>query len=186
MPVGWKHEEVPKVVVVDDLISPDTGEFRVTAKINDPSLSEIPELSLLISSRVEVNADNVCDDSDSYSQVAVSIGEIPSELKVAKHYHQDVIQWINPPKIGGNTLEFSGKAALDTISLEWREGYCGQFSFYEHDQSGYHYIDSLNLFLTGNRTWTGHITGEVTRYHIASDGLFEATSPNEQRRIRRL
>ena len=175
LPVGWKHGEVPKVVVVNDVINPETGEFRVTAGINDSSLSEIPELSLLVRSRAEATADNVCDNTDSYSQVAVSIGEILGELKVAKHYHQDAIQWIDPPTISGDTLEFSGKAAPGTISLEWREGYCGQFSIYERRQSGYHYIDSLNLFLTGNRTWTGQITGEVTRYHIAIDGEFEAT-----------
>ena len=54
--------------------------------------------------------------------------------------------------------------------------YCSQFSFYEHDARGYHYIDSLNPFLPGNQYWTGPITAEVTSYHIAGDGTFEATA----------
>ena len=62
------------------------------------------------------------------------------------------------------------------IDLEWREGYCGQFSFYERDDSGYDYIDYLNPLLPGNRSWTGPITGEVTQYNIDGDGTFEATA----------
>ena len=46
--------------------------------------------------------------------------------------------------------------------------------FYERDERGYHYIDSMRLLLPENRHWTGQITGEVTSQRISADGTFEA------------
>ena len=173
---GWQHGEVPKIVVVNDFINPEAGEFSITARINDDALSGTPELSLSVSNRARVGADNVCSGTESYSQIVVSLGKIPSELKVAKHYHTGAIEWIGPPTINGNTLKFSGRADPGTINLEWKDGYCGQFSFYERDRHGYHYIDSLNPLLPGNLHWTGPITGEVTTYDLYGGGTFEATA----------
>ena len=174
--VGWTHREIPKVVVVDDKINPDTGEFSITARVNDRMLYQTPELSLLVRGRELVGSNNLCGRGDSYSQIAVSIGQIPAEMKMSKHYHLDGVEWIVPPTISGNTLSFRGRAHPGTIALEWRDGYCGQFSLYERDESGYHFIDSLNSFLPSGRRWAGTITGEITRYNIAQDGTFEATA----------
>ena len=174
--VGWTHGEIPKAVAVNDRINPETGEFSITTRINDQTLYQIPELSLLVRSRELVGSNNLCGEGDSYSQIAVSTGQIPPELKVSKHYHLDAIEWIAPPTISGTTLTFRGRAQPGTIALEWRDGYCGQFSFYDRDEIGYHYIDSLNPFLPGGRSWTGTITGEVTRYNVAEDGTFEANA----------
>ena len=60
------------------------------------------------------------------------------------------------------------------IRLTWQEEYCSQFRFYERDERGYHYIDSINLWLPENRYWTGKITGEVTSQRTSADGTFEA------------
>lgn len=176
LPVRWKHREVPKAVVVNDKINTDSGEFSVTARINDPALSRISDLSLLVSSREKAGADNSCAESVLYSQVPVAIGDIPDEKKASKHYHADAVEWRGQPTIIGDTLQFSGRAAPGSVSLTAMDRYCSQFSFYEHDARGYHYIDSLNPFLPGNQYWTGPITAEVTSYHIAGDGTFEATA----------
>ena len=173
--VGWLHGGIPSVVVVNDTINPATGEFSVTARINDPALSEIPELSLAVESRVQADASNVCSPGDSYSQVAVSKGQVPSQFKVVQHYHADLIQWTGPPTIAGNTLTFAGKADPGTVLLDYREGYCSQFTFYARDARGYHFIDYLDPFLPGGQTWAGEGTGQVTKYVIAGDGSFEAT-----------
>ena len=171
---GWRHSEIPKVVVVSHHISPDTGEFSVTAKINGNALADIDELSLLVKNRVTTDADGVCTTEDIYSQVPVVSDSITSEIKTSRHYHLDAIQWISPPTISGNTLRFVGQALPGTIRLTWQEGYCSQFSFYERDEGGYHYIDSLKPLLPENRHWTGHITGEVTQQRVSADGTFEA------------
>ena len=176
LPVGWSHDEIPQVVVINDVISPATGEFSVTARIHDPALSQIPGLSLAVSSRTEADANNICGIGDSYSQVAVSIGQVPSEFKVTGHYHADAIQWTVPPATAGNMLSFAGRAAPGAINLDHREGYCVQLSFYQRDERGYHFIDSLNPFLPGNQFWSGPITGEITNRRIGSDGTFEATA----------
>ena len=159
--VGWSHGEVPKVVVVNDQINPGTGEFSVTARINDPGLSQIAELSLLIKSRATVGANNLCGASDNYSQIAVSLGEIPNELKVTRHYHLDAIHWTNPPAISGASLTFAGIAEPGSIGLESKDGYCGQFSLYWRDESGYHRIASLAPLLPNNMHWTNPQAAEM-------------------------
>ena len=170
---GWHHNEIPKVVVVNHDINPGTGEFSITAKINNNALNDVSELSLLVRSRVTTGADGLCKESTHYSQIPVIAGNIPSQLKETKHYHLDAIEWISPPTIGGNTLRFAGKALPGVVQLTWREGYCGQFFFYERDERGYHYIDSLSPLLPENLHYTGQITGEVTAQQVSADGTFE-------------
>ena len=171
---GWSYDEIPKVVMVNHDISPDTGEFSVTAKINGNALAGIDELSLLVRNRVTTDANGACTTGDIYSQVPVVSDSIPSKIKTSRHYSLDVIQWVTPPTTSGNTLRFVGQALPGAINLTWQEGYCSQFLFYERDEDGYHYIDSLNPLLPENRHWTGHITGEVTQQRISADGTFEA------------
>ena len=173
---GWLHEQIPRVVVINDHISPQTGEFSVTARINDLALTGIPGLSLLVAGRSLALSDEICEKSVRYSQIPVAAGNIPSNLKVLRHYHADAIQWISPPTITGNTMTFSGRAQPGAIDLEWREGYCSQFSFYEFDPRGYHFIDSLDPKLPGGQFWPGPLAGEVTQYQMEGDGTFEATA----------
>ena len=97
--VGWSHKEVPKLVAVNDRIDAATGEFSITARINDPSLAGIQDLSLLVSSRTTTGDNNICGQSDTYSQVSVSTGEIPSRLKTGRHYHMDVVEWTGPSSL---------------------------------------------------------------------------------------
>ena len=174
--VGWSYGKVRDLVVVNDSIDPTTGEFSVTARINAPGLAEVPELSLLVRGRETFGADGLCRGSDSYSQVAVSGGIIPAELKVIRHYHLDVIQWTEPPKIGGTTLIFAGIVDPGTINLNYRKGYCGQFAIYELDERGYHYIDSLAPLLPDNREWTSPQPAEFIKGWTYTDGKFNATA----------
>ena len=174
--VGQSYREVPKLVVVNDRINATTGEFSITARINDPSLAGIQDLSLVVSRRVTTGANNLCGETVTYSQVSVSTGKIPNQLKTGRHYHMNAVEWTGHPALHGNTLKLAGKAEPGIINLEYQKGYCSQFNFYTRDERGYHYIDSLNPFLSGNRQWTGQITGKVTRYRIGGDGTFEATA----------
>ena len=174
LPAGWRYFEIPKVVVVNHHINLNTGEFSVTAKINDKVLANMSDVSLSVRSHVTTGADGKCKESITYSRIPVAFGRIPRDFKTATHYHLDTIQWISPPTISGNTMRFKGKALPGAIQLTWQEGFCGQFFFYKRDETGYHYIDNLNPMLPGNRHWTGHITGEVTAQHIGADGTFEA------------
>ena len=173
---GRAHHEDSRVVTINHDIDPITGRFHITAKILANALADIRDLSLSVKERVTAGEDGLCNESINFAQIAVSIGQIPAELKVSEHYHLDAIEWIVPPTFRGQTLTFRGRAQPGTIALEWRDGYCGQFSFYEHDGIGYHYIDSLNPFLPGSQNWIGLITGEGSNYHIAEDGTFEATA----------
>ena len=173
---GWALEEIPEVMVINDRISPQTGEFSVTARINDPALAGNPGLSLLVTGLATAGSDDICEKSVRYSQIQVTTGTIPNPLKEHRHYHADAIQWISPPIITGNTMTFSGRGQPGAIALEWREGYCNQFSFYELDQWGYRFIDSLDPKLPGGQFWAGPLTGAVTHYRIGGDGSFEATA----------
>ena len=174
LPAGWSYDDIPDVVVVNHHISPDTGEFSVTAKINENALGNIDDLSLLVRSRVTTGSDGLCNESVHYSQIPVIAGNIPSHLKETKYYHLDAIEWISPPTISGNTLRFVGKALPGVVHLTWQEGYCTQFHFYERDEGGYQYIHYLNLLLPAGSHYTGQIIGEVTAQRVSADGTFEA------------
>ncbi len=172
---GWFYRTAPSVAVINGWIDSDTGRFTVTARINDQSLVNAMGLSLSVESRVATGADGFCLPSETYSQTPISIGTIPNNLKSAEHYHLDAIQWIEPPTITGDTMQFSGKASPGLVRLTWREGYCSQFRLYEHDESGYHQIDAINPLLPSDRSWTDPFVAEVTSQQTAADGTFEAT-----------
>ena len=174
LPSRYSYEEIPRVVVVNHLIDPVTGTFRVTARINDTSLPFVPDLSLLVRSRVTVGPDGFCIESDSYSQVSIRLGAIPEDRKAERHYHQDAIEWIDPPTVSGNTLRFSGRAAPGSVRLTWQANSCGQFHFYYRNESGYHYIGPLNPILPESREWSDPRPGEVTAQRVMPDGTFDA------------
>ena len=174
VPAGWRHDRVPEIITINHRISPETGEFSVTAKINDSAVADHTELSLAVRSQVTVGEGGFCKESIRYSQVPVATGKIPVEFKQAKHYHLDAVQWIIPPTISGNTLEFVGKALPGVIRLTWREGYCSQFHFYQRDESGYHYVGNLALLLPANSYWLNSVAAEVTAQRVGDDGTFEA------------
>ena len=174
--VGWSNNEVPEVIIVNDNINLATGEFSVTALINDHRVQEIPELSLLVESRIEVGDDELCALGDTYSQVRVSVGEISSELKIAKHYHQDAIEWIGTPTIKGDLLTFEGMVEVGVINLQWRNEYCGQMSLYERDERGYHRIASIASLLPDNWKWSNPQAAELVEGWTYTDGKFKATA----------
>ena len=174
--VGWTHVEIPSVVIINNQINPDTGEFSVSARLNDPQVAQVPELSLVVQSRVALGQDRICDQGNSYSQIAVSKGDIPSEFKVAKHYHANAIQWTDPPALDGATLTFAGKTEPGVISLRYRDGYCGQFSLFERDERGYHRVASLAPLLPDDREWTSPQAAELVEGWTYTDGKFNATT----------
>ena len=173
--VGWRHDEAAKVDISNYQIDPATGEFRVTARINDTSIIDLAELSLVVRSRVTTGTDGFCLSSTTHSQTGIIIGAIPSELKVHKHHHLDAIQWITEPTILNNTIRFAGRALPGTIRLTYRSGYCGQLYLYHRDKLGYRYIDRIDPMLPTGQNWTGPVTAEVTEQRVEPDGTFEAT-----------
>ena len=175
LPVGWRHDEAPKVEISNYQINPATGEFHVTARINDTSITNLAELSLVVRSRVTVGADGFCMPSTIHSQTGIAIGAIPGELKVHKHQHLDAIEWTTEPTIHNDTMRFAGRALPGTVRFTYRSGYCGQLSLYYRDNLGYHYIDSIDPMLPARQYWTGHITAEVIKQRVEPDGTFEAT-----------
>ena len=173
LPAGWYHHSIPQLVVINHSINPFTGQFKVTARLNDRNLP-LDELSLAVQRRVTEGADGLCGESVTYSQRPIVAGSVPVEFKVARHYSLDAIEWISPPIISGNTLRFVGKSLPGAVRLTWREGYCGQFFFYEYDEGGYHYIDNLAALLPANQYWTITPLAEVTSQRVEPDGTFEA------------
>ena len=174
LPAGWFYEGVPKVAIVNGRINPDTGQFSVTARINDNALANTKNLYLSVESRVALGADGFCLASDTYSQTPIASGKIPDDLKSAEHYHLDVIQWTVSPTITGDTMRFTGKTLPGNLRLTWQEGYCSQLELYELDERGYHYIDSINPLLPAGRSWTNPTIAEVTSQRMDVDGYFEA------------
>ena len=49
---GWRYEETPEVIIVNSHINSDTGEFSVTARINEKSVADTRNLYLTVESRV--------------------------------------------------------------------------------------------------------------------------------------
>ena len=173
LPAEWYWREIPQAVAINGAISPETGEFSVTAKIHDNALDGISELSLVVRSRETIGDDGLCMDSESYSQVPVRTGIIPDKLKVTRHYHQDAIEWIEPPMIIHNEIKFTGKAEPGIISLEWEDEYCNQFLLYGLDESGYHFIGSLYPELPEGYRWETIIVA-IFAQSIDDDGTFKA------------
>ena len=135
LPAGWSHAESSKVVTINHHISPDTGEFRVTAEILDNALAGYRDLSLLVRSRVTTGEAGTCNESINYSQVPVVLGEIPRERKVAKYYHLDAVEWTFPPTIDGDYLHFAGKTDQPEMVQDFvlgKDPYCPQFVLYRY------------------------------------------------------
>ncbi len=173
---GWIHSEIPAVVAINDLINPETGDFSVTARINDPFVASLSELSLLVNGRSMAGQDDLCEESVRYSQALIARGSIPGHLKVQSHYHAGAIEWINRPTVVGNTMTFSGRAQPGALYLEWQDGYCSQLSIYELDALGYHFIDSMDPKAPLGQFWGNSPTGEITSYRTGVDGSFAATA----------
>ena len=171
---GWRYEETPKISVINGNINQDTGQFSITARINDNALANTTDLYLSVESRTILGADGFCLPGDNYSQIPLATGKIPDNLKSVDHYHLDTIQWIDPPTISGDTMRFAGKASPGVVRLTWQEGYCSRFHLYELDERGYHYIGSLSPLLPGGRFWSSPVIAEVTSQRTAADGSFEA------------
>ena len=132
---GWRHGESSKVVTINHYISPDTGEFSVTAKIMDNALAGYRDLSLLVGSRVTTGEAGTCNESINYSQVLVVLGEIPRERKVAKYYHMDAVEWTFPPTIDGDYLHFAGQTDQPEMVQDFvlgKDPYCSQFVLYRY------------------------------------------------------
>ena len=162
------------MAVVNGPIDPGTGEFNITARINDQSVADTRNLYLAVESRVLLGQDGFCLPSNTYSETLVVHGNIPDGLKSTQHFHLDAFQWIDPPTITGDTMRFAGKAAPGLIRLTWQEGHCSQLHLYDLTESGYHYIDSINPLLPRGRSWTDSVIAEVTGQRTESDGTFEA------------
>lgn len=175
LPVGWKHHELPKFVVINHEIDPAGGTFQVTARANATEYLELPHLSLVIDSRVQVGPENKCQNNVTFSQVKLQQGIIPDELKVRRHYHKDIVQWNGQPTLQGNILYFSGKAPPRSISFVDIDGYCSQFNLYTQDLWGYHLLGNISTLLPGNRFWNDP-DAQLTWVETFSDGSFTATA----------
>lgn len=181
---GWHYEETPGAIIVNGHINTQTGEFSVTARINDKSMANTRDLYLAVESRVLLGADGFCLPSETFSETPVDQGNITEDLKSVEHFHLDAIQWIDPPNITGDTMRFSGKASSNLVRLTWEEGYCGQFHLYDLNESGYHYMGPINPLLPSGRSWTDSATAEVTSQRTESDGSFEATVKLSERSLK--
>ena len=175
LPVGWKHTTLPQATIINYDIDPSNGEFSVTARLNDHSLTTEKDLSLQVSTRSAVDQNNQCRENTNLSQVLIQKGPIPDHLKKIQHYHNDQIQWASPPSINDYQINLSGKAPPGTLFLHDREEYCGQFSLYQMDDAGYHLIDSVNPMLPTGQHWTTPPKAEIISGHVSSDGNFQAT-----------
>ncbi len=173
LPVRWRHQTLPDVKVISHRNDPATGEFWVTAIINEATLLAQQDTSLLMESRVKAGADGLCRDGVSYSQADVVLGTIPPEFREPRHYHLDAIEWTTPPSIVGNTLEFEGRSSMGDMRIEHRPGYCGQFTLYTMDDWGYHYLGNISPLFTGGRAWVNPLA-RITSGYEGSGGHFKA------------
>ncbi len=172
---GWYYEEVPGVAVVNGRIDADTGQFSITARLNEADLAGTQDMFLTIQSRALLGDDGFCLPSETYSRTPISVGRIPENHKSTEHYHLDAIQWQTPPTVIGDAMQLAGKASPGVVRLTWEEGYCSQFQLYEHDEFGYHYIGPINPLLPSGRFWNDSVIAEFTSQRTDADGTFEAT-----------
>ena len=152
--VGWKHNEVPELSVINSDISPDAREFSITARVNDHRLLQAKNPSLRVASRANVGRDGKCEQGTTFSQVMIEKGAIPADMKTVKHYHADQIAWDWPPKVSNYQVHLSGKAPPGSLSLQYLEEYCGQMNLYRMEENGYHWTSSVNPMLPAGSKWT--------------------------------
>ena len=172
--VGWKHNEVPELSVINSDISPDAREFSITARVNDHQLLQAKNPSLRVASRANVGRDGECEQSTTFSQVMIEKGAIPADMKTVKHYHADQIAWDWSPQVSNYQIHLSGKAPPGSMSFHDRDNYCGQIDLYRMDESGYHRISGVNPMLPAGSQWASTPGAEIVSGSVDSDGRFEA------------
>ena len=172
--VGWTYDETPKATIINESIDSATGYFEATAKLNDQSIAGRHNLTLNVKSRVTTGADGYCETGTKYAQIKVEQGPIPDRLKLVKHYHQDEIDWLTEPRLEGNNIMLSGAANPGTLTLHYRNGYCGQLHVYDLTDQGYIYVDHVATILPEDRHWTETPEFEATGWHENSNGAFNA------------
>ena len=175
LPVGWRHNRIPAMVVINSEVNPASGDFQVTARINDLTVLARPHLSLQVGSRVNVKPDNKCAEDVHFSWVEIKRGAIPVPIKTLQHYHEDLIDWQRSPEIVNGQLRITGKAPAGSLTFEDSDNYCGQFTLYALDQEGYHHLATINELLPDGYHWTDP-EAEFTEAKIYSDGRFEAVA----------
>ena len=174
LPVGWHHDTIPKLVVINSEVNSATGDFQVTARVNDLTLLKAKDLSLQTGSRVTEGADQKCKEDTHFSQVKIAPGTITDEFKQVRYYHQETVLWAQPPRVKDFSLTLAGVAPPGTLSLEWKERSCSQFLLYEFDSRGYTRVATVYPMLPAGHTWNTIPDAEVTSGKVYSDGRFEA------------
>ena len=179
LPAGGSHAESSKVVTINHYISPDTGEFSVTAKIMDNALAGYRDLSLLVGSRVTTGEAGTCNESINYSQVPVVLGEIPTERKVAKYYHMDAVEWTFPPTIDGDYLHFAGQTDQPEMIQDFvlgKDPYCSQFDLYQY-VINQERVATIRDPLPAGRRYSESSKVVTINHHISPDtGEFSVTA----------
>ena len=173
MPVGWTHNTVPAIVVVNSEINPASGDFLITARVNDLSVLSAVNLSLQIVSRVSTGTNGKCEEDIHFSQVEIVRDVIQDEIKQIKHYHEDLIEWYQIPEVRNSGMRMVGKAPPGVLSFDDSEDYCSQFTLYSLDVEGYHYLATIAQLLPEGYHWTD-AKAEITEAQVSSDGRFDA------------
>ena len=173
-PVGWHHTSIPKLVVINSEVNSATGDFQVTARVNDLTPLKAKNLSLQIGSRTVVGVNQKCEEDTHFSQVKIVPGPIKEELKKVRHYHQETVLWAQPPRVKDFSLTLAGVAPPGTLSFEWKERSCSQVLLYEFDARGYTYVATVYPMLPAGRSWNTIPDAEVASGKVYSDGRFEA------------
>ena len=174
LPVGWTHESIPDAAVINSEINPASGEFSVTARVNNAQLLGGKDLSLQVVSRVTAGQDGNCEESTIYSHILIESGRIPDQLKKVRHYHNDQIAWDWRPQVSNHQIHLSGKAPPRSLSFQDRDNYCNQIDLYRMDESGYHWISSVEPLLTAGQQWADNPRAEIISGSTEPNGRFEA------------
>ena len=174
LPIGWHHNTIPKLVVINSDVNPATGDFWVTARVNDLGLLSASNLSLQVSSRVTTGPNGKCEEDVHFSQVEIVPSAIAAELKRVRYYHRETILWAHPPEIEDFSLSLAGVAPPGTLAFEWKAGSCAQVLLYQFDARGYTYVDTVNPLLPAGQSWNKTPQAEVTKARVYPDGRFDA------------
>ncbi len=165
---------MPDAAVINSEINPASGEFSITARVNNAQLLGRKDLSLQVVSRVTAGQDGNCEESTIYSHILIESGRIPDQLKKVRHYHNDQIAWDWPPQVSNHQIHLSGKAPPRSLSFQDRDNYCNQIDLYRMDESGYHWISSVEPLLTAGQQWADNPRAEIISGSTEPNGRFEA------------
>ena len=174
LPVGWRHNSTPKAAIINSEINSETGEFAITARVNDDRLLGIEDLSLEVISRVSTEPDGKCEESTTFSQVMVDRGSIPHHRKRFEHYHNHQIAWDWIPQVNNYQIHLSGQAPPGSLKLHHTDEYCGQLHLYRMDEGGYHRLSNVNTILPAGSQWPSTPGAELISGSVSDDGRFEA------------